>query len=71
MQRQMSRIAERTDGKLEGILLELEKVAQLVKQPNKKHASDQRPFIEALIEWVAAKSLYLCLSNHPLFSEMI
>jgi hypothetical protein len=40
MQSHTSGIAERPEGKLERILLELEKMAQLVKHPSKKPASD-------------------------------
>jgi hypothetical protein len=40
MQSHTSGIAERPEGKLERILLEFEKMAQLVKQPSKKPASD-------------------------------
>jgi hypothetical protein len=71
MQSHTSGIAERPDGKLERILLELEKMAQLVKQPSKKPAPDYRLFIEALIKWVAMKLIYFCMINHLSFSEMI
>jgi hypothetical protein len=40
MQNHTSGIAERPPGKLERILLELEKMAQLVKQPSKKPPSN-------------------------------
>jgi hypothetical protein len=57
--------------KLERIMSELEKVTLTVKQPAKKHPSGQRAFIEALIEWVAVKSLSFRSINHPLFREMV
>jgi hypothetical protein len=40
MQSHTSGIAERPEEKLESFLLELEKMAQLAKQPSKKPASD-------------------------------
>jgi hypothetical protein len=42
-----------------------------MKQPNKKHPSDQRAVIEALIEWVAVKSISFRLISHPVFREII
>jgi hypothetical protein len=53
----ISAIAEGFDGMLEIILSELEKIAQLVKRPSKKHSSDQRVFIETLIKWIVVKSI--------------
>jgi hypothetical protein len=57
--------------KLERIISELEKMILTVKHPSKKHPSDQRAFIEALIGWVAVESISLRLVNHPLFREMV
>jgi hypothetical protein len=71
MQSQILAITEGFDGKLERILSELEKTTKLVKQPSKKHLSDQLAFIEALIEWAAVKSISLHSINHPLLREMI
>jgi hypothetical protein len=50
---------------------ELENLTLTVKQPSKKHPSDQRAFIEALIEWVAVRSISFPSVNHPLFREMV
>jgi hypothetical protein len=50
---------------------ELEKMTLTVKQPSKKRPSDQRAFIETLIEWVAVKSISFRSVNHPLFREMV
>jgi hypothetical protein len=50
---------------------ELEKMTFMVKRPSKKHRSDQRAFIEALIELVAVKSISFRWVNHPLFREMV
>jgi hypothetical protein len=50
VQRRLSMIEEKFDDKLETILSELEKMTELVKQPSQKHPSNQRAFIEALIE---------------------
>jgi hypothetical protein len=50
MERRISAIAESFDGKLERILSDLEKMTQLVKQPDKKYISDQRAFTEGLFE---------------------
>jgi hypothetical protein len=50
---------------------ELEEMTERVKHPSKKHPSGQRAFIEALIEWVAVKSISFRSVNHPLFREMV
>jgi hypothetical protein len=50
---------------------ELEKMTFAVKQPSKKHLSDQQAFIEALIEWVAVESISFPSVNHPLLREMV
>jgi hypothetical protein len=42
---------------------------ELVKRPSRKHWSDQRVFIETLIEWVAVKSISLRSTRHPLFKQ--
>jgi hypothetical protein len=57
--------------KLERIMSELEKMTLTVKQPSKKRPSDQRAFIEALIEWVAVKSISFPSVNHSLFREIV
>jgi hypothetical protein len=43
----------------------------LGKQPSHKCPSNQRAFIEALIEWIAAKSISFRSANHPVFREMV
>jgi hypothetical protein len=58
-------IADGFDGKLERILLELEKMTQSVKQLSKQHLSDQRAFLEALIEWIALKPTSFRSINYP------
>jgi hypothetical protein len=50
---------------------ELEKMRLTIKQPSKEQPSDQRIFIEALIELVAVKSISFHSVNHPLFREMV
>jgi hypothetical protein len=71
MQHHMSVMEEEFGEKLERIMSELEKMTLTVKQPSKKHPSGQRAFIEALIEWVAVKSISFRSVNHPLFREMV
>jgi hypothetical protein len=71
MQPRISVMEEEFGEKLERIMSQLEKMTLTVKQPSKKHPSDQRAFIEALIEWVAVKSISFCSVNHPLFREMV
>jgi hypothetical protein len=71
MQRRISVMEEEFREKLERIMFELEKMTLTVKQPSKKHPSDQRAFIEALIEWAAVKSISFRSVNHPLFREMV
>jgi hypothetical protein len=71
MQRRISVIEEEFGEKLEKIMPELEKMTLTVKQPSKKHLSGQRAFIEALIEWVAVKSISFCSVNYPLSREMV
>jgi hypothetical protein len=70
-QRRISMMEEEFGGKLERIMSELEMMTLTVKQPSKKHPSDQRAFIKALIEWVAVKSISFPSVNHPLFREMV
>jgi hypothetical protein len=53
IQRRISVMEEEFGEKLERIMSELDKMTLTVQQPSKKHPSDQRAFIEALIEWVA------------------
>jgi vacuolar-type H+-ATPase subunit E/Vma4 len=50
VQRRISMIEEKFDDKLETILSELEKMTEMVKQPSQKRLSNQRGFVEALIE---------------------
>jgi hypothetical protein len=71
MQRRISVIKDEFWERLERIMSELEKMTLTVKQPSKKHPSDQRAFIEALIESVAVKSISFRSVNHPLFREMV
>jgi hypothetical protein len=71
MQRRISVMEEELREKLERIMSELEMMTLTVKQPSKKHQSDQRAFIEALIEWVAVKSISFPSVNHSLFREMV
>jgi hypothetical protein len=71
MQRPISVMEEEFGDKLERIMSELEKMTLTVKQSSKKHLSDQRAFIEGLIEWVAVKSISFRSVNHPLFREMV
>jgi hypothetical protein len=71
MQRHISVMEEEFGEKLERIMSELEMPTITVKRPSKKHQSDQQAFIEALIEWVAVKSISFPSVNHPLFREMV
>jgi hypothetical protein len=71
MQHRISVMEEEFGEKLEKIISELEKMALTVKQPSKKPQSDQRAFIEALIEWVTVKSISFGSVNQPLFREMV
>jgi hypothetical protein len=64
-------IEEEFGEKLETIMSELEMMILTVKQPSKKDLSDQRAFIEVLIEWVAVKSISFCSVNHSLFREIV
>jgi hypothetical protein len=71
MQRRISVMEAQFGEKLERIMSELEKMTPTVKHPSKKHPSDQPAFIEALIEWVAVKSISFRSVNHPLFREIV
>jgi hypothetical protein len=71
MQCRISLIEEEFGEKLERITPELEKMTPTVKHSSKKHPSDQRAFIEALIEWVGVKSIFFPSVSHPLFREMV
>jgi hypothetical protein len=71
MQRRISVMEEEFGEKLERIMSELKKMTLTVKEPSKRHPSDQRAFIEALIDWVAVKSISFPSVNHPLFREMV
>jgi FKBP-type peptidyl-prolyl cis-trans isomerase (trigger factor) len=69
--RRLSMIEEKFDGKLERILSKLEKMNELVKELSQKRPSNQRAFIESLIEWSAVKSISFRSVNHQLFQEMV
>jgi hypothetical protein len=71
MQCRISVIEEEFGEKLERIMCELAKMTLTVKRPSKKHASDQRAFIEALIEWVAVKPISFRSDYHPLFWDLV
>jgi DNA-binding FadR family transcriptional regulator len=62
---------EKFDEKLETILSELQKMTELVNRPNQKRPSNQRAFIESLIEWIAAKSISFRSVDYSLFQEMV
>jgi hypothetical protein len=47
--------------------VELEKMTEPVKQPSQKRPSNQRAFIEALIQRVAMKLISFRSVNHTLF----
>jgi hypothetical protein len=64
-------IEEKFNEKPETILSELEKMIELVEQPSQKLPSNQRAFVESLIEWIAVKSISFRSVNHPLFKEMV
>jgi hypothetical protein len=55
------------DAKFERIPSELDKMTELAKQPSQKCPSNQRAFIEALIERIAVKSISFRSVTHPLF----
>jgi hypothetical protein len=46
-------------------------MTQFLKHPASKHSLDQEDLIEALIEWIAVNSIFLCSTNHPLFRVII
>jgi hypothetical protein len=71
IQRRISVIEDEFGEKLERIMSELEKMTLAVKRPSKKYPSGQRAFIEALIEWIAVKSISFPSVNHPLFREIV
>jgi hypothetical protein len=71
VQLRLSMIEEKFDDKLETILSELDKMTELVKQPSQKRPSNQRAFIEMLIEWIAMKFISFRSVTHPLFQEMV
>jgi hypothetical protein len=62
---------EKFGEKLERIMSELKKMTLAVKHPSKKHPSDQQAFVEALIEWVAVKSISFRSTNHRVFRGMV
>jgi hypothetical protein len=64
-------IEEKFDNKLETILSELEKMTELVERLSQKRPSNQRAFIESLIEWIAVKSISFRSVYHPLFQEIV
>jgi hypothetical protein len=71
VQRRLSIIEEKFDEKLETILLELEKMTKLVKQPSQKCPSNQQALIEVPIEWIAVKLISFRSVNHPLSQEIV
>jgi hypothetical protein len=71
LQRDISAIRESLYGTFERILSKVEKMVEKVNQPSKKRQSDQRPFIEKLIEWVAVKSISFRAISHLLFRDMV
>jgi hypothetical protein len=60
-------IEETFDAKFETIVSELDKMTELVKQSSQKRPLNQRVFIEALVEWIAVKSVSFRSVSHPLF----
>jgi uncharacterized GH25 family protein len=46
-------------------------MTQMVKQPSKTYLSDQRAFVEAVVEWVAVISTSWRSTNHTLLREMV
>jgi hypothetical protein len=70
-QHDISVIREALESDYERILSELEKMTEKVNRLNKKRQSDQRAFIEKLIEWIAVKSISFGSISHPLFRDMI
>jgi hypothetical protein len=71
VQRRLSMIEEKFHTKFETILLELDRMTEVMKQPNQERTSNQRAFIEALIEWIAVKSISFRSVTHALFQEMV
>jgi hypothetical protein len=71
LQRDILAIREALESDFERILLEQDKITEKVSRPIKKRQSDQRAFIEMLIEWVAVKSISFRSISHPLFRDMI
>jgi hypothetical protein len=71
MQCDLSVITEPSNGKLERVLSELEKMAELVRRPSKKHKSDQQASIDVSTERVALKSISFRSINHRLLREMV
>jgi hypothetical protein len=71
MQPHISGIEEGLGEEFERIMSELEEMTELLIHPSKKHPSDQRAFIEALIQRVAVKSISFRSGNHPLFRTIV
>jgi (p)ppGpp synthase/HD superfamily hydrolase len=71
VQRRLSMIEEKFGNQLDTILSELEKMAELVKQPSQKRPSNQRAFMKMLIMWIAVKSISFRSDNCLLFQEMV
>jgi hypothetical protein len=67
VQRHLSMIEKKFDEKLETNLSELDKMTEPVKYSSQKRRSNQRAFIEALIEWIAVKLISFLLVTHQLF----
>jgi hypothetical protein len=52
-------------------LPELENMTELMKRPSQKRLPNHQAFIEALIHWVAVKSISFPLVNHLLLQDMV
>jgi hypothetical protein len=71
VQRRTSMIEGKSDGKLETIPPEPEKMTKLAQQPSQKHPSNQQAFIEVLIGWITVKSISFRSVNHSLLREIV
>jgi hypothetical protein len=67
----ISAIREALKGYFEGILSQLEEIAEKGNRPSKKRESAQRAFVERLSEWVAVKSISFRSISHPLLRDMV
>jgi hypothetical protein len=71
VQRRLSMTEAKFDERLETVVSELNRMTELVKQPRQQRPSNQQGFIEALIEWIAMKSISFRSVAHALFQEMV